>query len=78
MITLGLVLGALEARSPKDAWRQSTTGWGHHVGTADLLGFLADHGYPLAAVEEVMTKARSADDVYADTLRDPHDDHGDE
>ena len=73
MITLALVLGALEARTPKDAWRDTTDGWGHYVGSGDLLRFLADNGYPLAAVEEVVSGGRTSDAVYAESLRDGQD-----
>ena len=69
MITLALVIGALEARTPKDAWRQTTNGWGHYVGSGDLLRWLSDNGYPLAPVEEVTDKL-TADAVYTDTLGD--------
>ncbi|UQX13483.1 nuclease [Candidatus Mycobacterium methanotrophicum] len=68
VITLALVLGALEARTPKDAWRGSGNYWGRHVGGADYLRWLADNDYQLAAIEEVVTKANSADEVYDDYL----------
>ena len=42
VITLALVLGALEARTPKDAWRNATPSWSHHVGAGDYLGWLRD------------------------------------
>lgn len=64
VITLALVLGALESRTPKDAWRNSAGGWGHHVGSGEYLRWLADNDYPLAPVEEVVTRAKDADDVY--------------
>ena len=65
VITLALVLGALEARAPKDAWR-GTGGYGRYVGPAELLNFLADNGYPLSDVERVMVGERTADQVFAD------------
>lgn len=68
VITLALVLGALESRTPKDAWRGSTGYWGRHVGSGEYLRWLAANGYQLAAVEEVVTKAKSADEVYDDYL----------
>ena len=47
VITLALVLGALEARTPKDAWRHTATSqWSHFVSNADYLRCLADNGYP--------------------------------
>lgn len=70
VITLALVLGALESRTPKDAWRNSVSGWGHHVGSGDYLRWLADNDYPLAPVEEVVTKATTADEVYKQYLAD--------
>lgn len=70
VITLALVLGALESRTPKDAWRNNAGGWGHHVGSAEYLRWLADNDYPLAPVEEVVTKAKTADDVYEQYLAD--------
>ncbi|SOJ56997.1 Chromosome-partitioning protein Spo0J [Mycobacterium simulans] len=68
VITLALVLGALESRTPKDAWRNNAGWWGHHVGSGEYLRWLADNDYPLAPVEEVVTKAKSADDVYEQYL----------
>ncbi|GAT12124.1 ParB N-terminal domain-containing protein [Mycolicibacterium novocastrense] len=76
VITLALVLGALEARTPKDAWRHSGS-WGQHVKSADYLKFLAAAGYSLAAVEEVIIGKADADAVYDRTLQDkqaPSDD----
>jgi ParB family chromosome partitioning protein len=67
MITLALVLGSLEARTPKDAWRSAAGGgWSHSVRPADYLKFLAANGYPLSPVEEVITGQRSVDEVYAE------------
>ncbi len=68
VITLGLVLGALEARTGKDAWR-GMGGFGRYVGPAELLGFLADNGYPLADIERVILGERSSEGVYADYCR---------
>ncbi|CQD24287.1 nuclease [Mycobacterium lentiflavum] len=70
VITLALVLGALENRTPKDAWRTSTPSWNHHVGSDQYLGWLADNDYPLAAIEEVITKAKTADEIYDKYLAD--------
>jgi len=70
VIALALVLGALESRTPKDAWRNNTGWWGHHLGSSEYLRWLADNDYPLAPVEEVMTKAKNADDVYEQYLAD--------
>jgi ParB family chromosome partitioning protein len=70
VITLALVLGALEARTPKDAWRSPTPSWGHPVGAADYLNWLRDNDYPLAAVEEIIVGAKDAATVYEQHLAD--------
>ena len=71
MITLALVLGAAEARTPKDAWRNAPTNhWSHGVNSADYLRWLADNGYPLAAVEEIVTGAKTSEEVYSQYLAD--------
>lgn len=65
VLTLGLVLGALEARTPKDAWRGG--GYSHMaraVGGKEYLQFLADNGYELAPVEQVIAGKKKADKVY--------------
>jgi ParB family chromosome partitioning protein len=77
VITLALVLGALEARTPKDAWRSSDA-WGQHVKSADYLKFLAANGYSLAAVEQVITGESTADDVYDRTRQDNQAQPGDD
>ena len=65
IITLALVLGSMEARTPKDAWRTSAGGgWVSSAKPGDYLKFLAAQGYTLSAVEEVITGARKADRVY--------------
>ena len=70
VIILALVLGALESRTPKDAWRNSVSGWGHHVGSGEYLRWLAENDYPLAPVEEIVTKAKDAEQVYEQHLAD--------
>ena len=70
VIILAIVLGALESRTPKDAWRNATPSWSHHAGSADYLRWLAANDYPLAAVEEVITEAKDAESVYAQYLAD--------
>ena len=41
VITLGVVLGALECRTPKDAWRSGgVSGYGHSVRSGEYLAFL--------------------------------------
>lgn len=59
VVLLGLVLGALEAETPKDAWRHSYTPY-----SKDYLTFLAANGYELSDIEKVMTKAIKADKLY--------------
>lgn len=71
VITLALVLGALEARTPKDAWRAAgTSHWSHHATSGDYLQFLVANGYTLAPVEEAVTGAKTADSVYDQYLAD--------
>jgi hypothetical protein len=59
------VFSSTQASTPKDAWRGSPS-WGHHVGAADLLKFLADNGYPLSDVERVMVGERTSEGVYSE------------
>jgi ParB family transcriptional regulator, chromosome partitioning protein len=75
VITLALLLGALEARLGKDAWRhpapplepgQDRIQYGHNVTSGDYLRFLAENGYTLSAVEEVVTGSRASSQVYDD------------
>jgi ParB family chromosome partitioning protein len=79
VIALGLVLGSLEARCGKDAWRNPApvreSGddriyYGHQVTSGDMLRFLAANGYTLSAVEEVVTGTRTAAEVYDEYLAD--------
>jgi ParB family transcriptional regulator, chromosome partitioning protein len=71
VITLALVVGALESRTPKDAWRNAAPSWSHHVGPADYLGWLRDHAdYPLSAVEEIITGTMDSEGVYNQYLAD--------
>ena len=65
--------GALEARAPKDAWRNvrptpacATNHWSHTVTTRDYLSFLSANGYTLGPVEEVMPGARTSEGVYSE------------
>ena len=44
VITLALVVAALDARTPKDAWRGSPAGWQHYVTSGEYLKFLAAQG----------------------------------
>ncbi|OKH62364.1 hypothetical protein EB74_16970 [Mycobacterium sp. SWH-M5] len=58
VILLGLVLAALEANTPKDAWRHNSTY------TKNYLEFLTANGYELSDIEKVMTKELKADELY--------------
>lgn len=64
VLTLALVLGACESRTPKDAWRNAAPSWGRYASARQYLSWLADNGYALSAVEEVITGATTADQVY--------------
>jgi ParB family transcriptional regulator, chromosome partitioning protein len=72
VLTLALVLGALEAKTPKDSWRNPAGAgyWGHRVTSADYLRWLAENGYTLAPIEEVVTGAKKADKVFSQYLAD--------
>lgn len=66
VVTLGLVLGALEARTPKDSWR---CGGYDVVKPVDYLRFLAANSYELTPVEQVIVGERTADEVYDESLQ---------
>jgi ParB family transcriptional regulator, chromosome partitioning protein len=69
VITLGVVLGALESRTPKDAWRAGgISGYAQSVRSGEYLAFLVANGYQLAEVERVIVGERTGDDVYDETL----------
>lgn len=69
VLTLAVVLGALETRTPKDAWRYPRNGRSlHRASIGEYLTFLAAHGYQLADVERIMVEERTSDDVYDETL----------
>ncbi len=88
VLTLAVVLGAFEARTPKDAWRYGGKGGAgrYSVGTGQYLAFLVANGYQLADVERVVVGERTSDEVYDETLSvgsdgpegDPADDCGGE
>jgi ParB family transcriptional regulator, chromosome partitioning protein len=63
VITLGLVLGAVESLTPKDSWRHT---WGQY--SKEYLGFLAANGYELAPVERVIAGHSTADELYAQVI----------
>jgi ParB family chromosome partitioning protein len=77
VITLGLVLGCLEARCGKDAWRnpapvrepgEDRIYYGRGVTSGDYLRVLVANGYALSPVEQVVTGTRSAAEVYDEYL----------
>ena len=68
VIMLALVLGALENRTPKDAWRNPGSGWLYFIKGTDYLQFLAAQGYTLSPIEEVITGTRGSDEVYDEYL----------
>ena len=61
VLVLALVLGAFEARTPKDAWK----GW-FSASTSRYLHFLAEIGHSLTEIEEVMAGDRAPKDVSID------------
>ena len=75
VLILAVVLGALEARTPKDAWRypRSTVGLRYNVGRDEYLVFLIAQGYEPADVERVITGQSSAEELYEATLSEAGD-----
>jgi ParB-like chromosome segregation protein Spo0J len=69
MLLLGMVLAALEGRTPKDAWRNAKATWMSAPGAAQYLRFLAANGYVLSPIEQVVTGERDADAVYQELTR---------
>ena len=75
VITLAIVLGALEARCPKDAWRSAKSGItgsamynSHTLGSDVYLRFLVETGYAPAEVERIVLGERTSDEVYGAEL----------
>jgi ParB family chromosome partitioning protein len=64
VLLLGMVLAALEGRTPKDGWRETAGIYKPTPGAAEYLRFLAANGYALAPIELVVIGERSAEDVY--------------
>lgn len=71
VITLAVVLGALEARTDKSAWRNARSGLtgtasfiASTVGSDAYVQFLIDTGYQPSEVEKVIVGQRTSDDVY--------------
>lgn len=75
VITLAIVLGALEARTDKSAWRNARSGLTGNasfvpstIGSDVYLRFLIESGYEPSEVEKVIIGDRSADAVYDEVL----------
>ena len=66
VITLALLLGSMEARTPKDAWRNGAGGLSSGVKPGEYLKLFADNGYPLAPGEEVITGDKTSEEVYSE------------
>lgn len=74
VITLAVVLGALEARTDKNAWRNAKSAltgtapyFPHTVGSDAYLRFLIETGYTPSPIEEVIIAHRTADELFDDT-----------
>jgi ParB family chromosome partitioning protein len=73
VLLLGIVLAALEGRTPKDAWRAVSGDYRPVPGPAEDLRFLAANGYALSAIEQVITGERDAASTGSwHTTRDAH------
>ena len=68
VLLLGMVLAALEGRTPKDAWRAVKAAWVPAPGAAEYLRFLAANGYSLSAIDQVVTGDRDAESVYQELI----------
>ena len=64
LILLGMVLGTMEAKTDKNAWR------GPSDVTKTYLRFLDENGYPLSDIEQVVFGTRQADAVYREVCKD--------
>lgn len=77
VISLAVVLGALEARTDKSAWRNARSGItgtasyiASTVGSDAYLQFLIDSGYQPSDIEKVIVGQRTADDVYDEATQE--------
>jgi ParB family chromosome partitioning protein len=66
VLLLGMVLAALEGRTPKDAWRDTAGSYKPAPGAAEYLAFLTANGYPLSAIEQVLVGQRDSEGVYSE------------
>lgn len=65
VVALGLVLGGLEGRCGKDAWRAGgSTPWSHGISHAGYLSFLEGNGYALSDIEQVIVGGKTADSLF--------------
>lgn len=77
VISLAVVLGALEARTDKSAWRSARSGItgtasyiASTVGSDAYLQFLIDSGYQPSQIEKVIVGQAVADDVYDEATQE--------
>jgi ParB family chromosome partitioning protein len=70
VLLLGMVLAALEGRTPKDAWREVSGSYRALPGPVEYLRFLAANGYALSAIEQVITGKRDAEGAYRELAHD--------
>ena len=67
VVALGLVLGGLEGRCGKDAWRAGGSApWSHGISHAAYLTFLEGNGYALSDIEQVIAGGKTADALFAE------------
>jgi ParB family chromosome partitioning protein len=73
VITLAIVLGSLEARTDKSAWRNARSGLTGNasfvpltIGSDDYLRFLIESGYEPSEVEKVIVGERTSEGVYSE------------
>jgi ParB family transcriptional regulator, chromosome partitioning protein len=64
VILLGMVLGTMEAKTSKDAWRSA------NAVTKSYLRFLDENDYPLSEIELVVIGKRKADALYRQISKD--------
>ena len=63
VILLGMVLGTMEAKTSKNAWRGADTV------TRSYLRFLDENGYTLSDIEQVVIGNKTSEGVYAEYCR---------
>ena len=77
VIALAVVLGAMEARTTKDAWRSARSGitgnatyFPHTLGSDVYLRFIIETGYTPSPVEQVIVGDKTSDAVFDEELAD--------